>query len=58
MLDRLTGHAFYYCLNGYSGYNQILVAPKEQKKAILACLFGTFTYKRMSFGLYNAAATF
>jgi len=23
MLDRLAGYAFYYFLNGYSGYNQI-----------------------------------
>ena len=29
MLDRLTGHEFYYCLNGYLGHNHILIAPKN-----------------------------
>ena len=27
MLDRLAGHSHYYFLNGYSGYNQIAIAP-------------------------------
>ena len=31
MLDRLAGHSHYYCLDGYSGYNQIEKAPKDQE---------------------------
>ena len=27
MLDRLAGHSHYCFLNGYSGYNQIAIAP-------------------------------
>nr|XP_009780065.1 PREDICTED: uncharacterized protein LOC104229180 [Nicotiana sylvestris] len=26
------GHGFYYFLDGYSGYNQILIAPEDQEK--------------------------
>ena len=27
MLERIAGHAFYCFLDGYSGYNQIAIAP-------------------------------
>ncbi|KAH9698202.1 Endonuclease [Citrus sinensis] len=58
MLDRLAGHEFYCFLDGYSGYNQIPIAPKDQKKTTFTCPFGTFAYRRMPFGLCNAPATF
>ena len=29
MLERLAGQSFYYFLDGYSGYNQIVVDPKD-----------------------------
>ncbi|PIN02788.1 DNA-directed DNA polymerase [Handroanthus impetiginosus] len=32
MFDRLAGNEFYYFLNGYSGYNQIAIAPEDQEK--------------------------
>ncbi|XP_070675770.1 uncharacterized protein [Malus domestica] len=40
------------------GYNQILIAPEDQEKTTFTCPFGTFTYRRMPFGLCNAHATF
>ncbi|KAH9705550.1 hypothetical protein KPL70_011918 [Citrus sinensis] len=58
MLDRLAGHEFYCFLDGYSGYNQIPIAPKDQEKTTFTCPFGTFAYRRMPFGLCNAPATF
>ena len=30
MLERVTGHEFYYFLYGYSGYNQIETALEDQ----------------------------
>ena len=58
MLERLAGHAYYYFLHGYSRYNQIAIAPKNQEKTTFICPYGTFTYRRMPFGLYNTLATF
>ncbi|CAN6679406.1 unnamed protein product [Malus baccata var. baccata] len=58
MLERLVGYAFYCFLDGYSGYNQIVITPEDQEKTTFTCPFGTFAYRRMPFGLCNAPATF
>jgi hypothetical protein len=58
MVERLAGHEYYCFLDGYSGYNQIPVDPEDQEKTTFTCLFGTFAYRRMPFGLCNAPATF
>ncbi|CAN6728503.1 unnamed protein product [Malus baccata var. baccata] len=58
MLKRLAGHSFYCFLDGYSGYNQIVIALDDQEKTTFTCPFGTFAYRRMPFGLCNAPATF
>ena len=58
MLERLAGKSFYCFLDGYSGYNQIVIAPEDQEKTTFTCPFGTFAYRRMPFGLCNAPATF
>ncbi|KAM2012986.1 hypothetical protein ACFX1T_024754 [Malus domestica] len=51
MLERLAGHSFYCFLDGYSGYNQIVIAPEDQEKTTFTCPFGTFAYRRMPFAL-------
>jgi hypothetical protein len=53
MLERPANHSFCY-LDGYSGYHQILIHPDDQSKTTFTCPYGTFAYKRMSFGLCNA----
>ncbi|KAH9768606.1 hypothetical protein KPL71_011668 [Citrus sinensis] len=58
MLERLSGHSHYCFLDGYLGYNQIVIAPEDQEKMTFTCPFGTFAYRRMPFGLCNAPATF
>lgn len=58
MLDRLARREYYYFLDGYSGYNQIVIAPEDQHKTTFTCPFGTFAFRRMPFGLCNAPATF
>ena len=58
MLDRLAGHPHFCFLNGYFGYNQIAIAPEDQEKTTFTCPYGTFAFRRMSFGLCNALTTF
>ncbi|KAL9400967.1 hypothetical protein Peur_004816 [Populus x canadensis] len=58
MLERLAGKSFYCFLDGYSGYNQIVINPEDQEKTTFTCPFGTYAYRRMPFGLCNAPATF
>ena len=58
MLDRLAGHEYYCFLDGYSCYNQIAIAPEDQEKTTFTCPYGTFTFRRMPFGLCNAPGTF
>ena len=58
MLDRLAGHPHFCFLDGYSGYNQISIAPKDQEKTTFTCPYGTFDFRRIPFWLCNAPATF
>ncbi|KAG8490931.1 hypothetical protein CXB51_014112 [Gossypium anomalum] len=58
MLERLSGHMYYCFLDGLSGYFQIPIAPEDQEKTTFTCPYGTFSYRRMPFGLCNALATF
>ena len=58
MLERLAGHTHFCCLDGFSGFHQIPMAPEDQDKTTFTCLFGTFAYRHMPFGLCNAPAIF
>ncbi|GJX09967.1 reverse transcriptase domain-containing protein [Tanacetum coccineum] len=58
MFERLAGNEFYCFLDGFSGYFQIPIDPKDQEKTTFTCPYGTFAYRRMPFGLCNAPGTF
>ncbi|GJS10866.1 reverse transcriptase domain-containing protein [Tanacetum coccineum] len=58
MLERLVGNKYFCFLDGFSGYFQIPIDPMDQEKTTFTCLFGTYAYRRMPFGLCNAPATF
>jgi hypothetical protein len=58
MLERLANHSFFYFLDGYLGDLQILIHPDDQSKTTFTCPYETYAYHRMSFGLYNALASF
>ncbi|GJS30374.1 reverse transcriptase domain-containing protein [Tanacetum coccineum] len=58
MLERLAGNEFYCFLDGFSRYFQIPIDPQDQEKTTFICPYGTFTYRRMPFGLCNAPGTF
>ncbi|GJU10249.1 reverse transcriptase domain-containing protein [Tanacetum coccineum] len=42
MLERLAGNEFYCFLDGFSGYFQIPIEPKDQEKTTFTCPYGTF----------------
>ena len=58
MLERLARQSYYYFLDGYSSYNQIVMDPKDQEKIAFTYTFGVFAYRRMPFSLCNAPTTF
>nr|GEZ06819.1 reverse transcriptase domain-containing protein [Tanacetum cinerariifolium] len=58
MLERLTGNQYCCFLDGFSGYFQIPIDPKDQEKTTFTCPYRTFAYRRMPFGLCNAPGTF
>ncbi|GJR90170.1 reverse transcriptase domain-containing protein [Tanacetum coccineum] len=58
MLERLAGNEYYYFLDGFSGYFQIPIDPKDQEKTTFTCRYITFAYRRMPFGLCNDLGTF
>eukprot|EP00253_Pinus_taeda_P035930 PITA_35930 len=58
VLDTLAGKKYFSFLDGFSGYNQIQIAPEDQDKTTFTCPWGTFAYRVLPFGLCNAPATF
>lgn len=58
MLDRLAGNDYFCFLDGYSGYNQIIIAIEDQKKKTFTYPYGSFAFQPMPFGLSNAPGTF
>lgn len=45
-------------LDGFSSYNQVLVAKQDRYKTAFTTPWGTQAYVRMPFGLMNAGTTF
>nr|GEY96511.1 reverse transcriptase domain-containing protein [Tanacetum cinerariifolium] len=58
ILERLARNQYYCFLDGFSGYFQIPIDPKDQEKTTFTCPYGSFAYRRMPFGLCNAPGTF
>ena len=45
-------------LDGFYGYNQIMVHPDDQEKTTFTTPWGTFMYEKIPFRLMNAGETF
>ncbi|XP_017979868.1 PREDICTED: uncharacterized protein LOC108662797 [Theobroma cacao] len=58
LVDNTTKHALFLFMDGFSGYNQIKMAPEDMEKRTFVTMWGTFCYKVMPFGLKNAGATY
>ena len=58
LLQMVSGSEMFSLLDGFSGYNQVLVAEEDRLKTTFRTKWGTFAYRRMPFGLINAAQHF
>ena len=58
ILQMVSGCELFSLLDRFLGYNQVLVAEEDRLKTTFRTRWGTFTYRRMPFGLINARAMF
>ena len=58
LLDAKAGHECFFFMDGYSGYNKILMDPVDAPKTTFRTPFGNYFYRVMPFGLKNANATY
>ncbi|KAL5576142.1 hypothetical protein UlMin_017841 [Ulmus minor] len=58
LIDATAGHEMFSFMDGFSGYNQIKMAPEDAEKTAFRTPFGNFHYVVMPFGLKNAGATY
>jgi hypothetical protein len=58
ILQNIVGSQRMSMLDGFSGYNQIMVHPDDQEKTTFTTPWGTFMYAKIPFGLMNAGETF
>nr|GEZ46413.1 retrovirus-related Pol polyprotein from transposon 17.6 [Tanacetum cinerariifolium] len=57
-LSDIQGNEYYCFLDGFSGYFQIPIDPRDQEKTTFTYPYRTFAYHRMPLGLCNAPGTF
>ncbi|PKU81468.1 RNA-directed DNA polymerase [Dendrobium catenatum] len=58
MVDIASSHIVFSFMDGSSGYNQIKMAPEDERNTAFRSPIGIFYYKVMPFGLKNAGATY
>jgi hypothetical protein len=58
IVDDCAGSEIFSLMDGFSGYNQINIAPEDQHKTSFICPWGTFAYRKLPFSLKNAGSTF
>lgn len=58
LVDNIARYGLFSFMDGFSGYNQIKMAPEDMEKTTFITPCGTFCYKVMPFGLKNAEVTY
>ena len=58
LVDNTANYKVFSFMDGFSGYNQIKMAPEDMEKTSFITPWGTFCYRVMPFGLKNAGATY
>jgi hypothetical protein len=57
LLQTVSSFEIFSLLDGFLGYNQVLVSEEDCVKTTFRTKGGNFSYKRMTFGLINARET-
>ena len=58
LIDSTAGHVMLSFMDGFSSYNQIMMASEDREKTSFITKWGTYCYRVMSFGLKNVGATY
>ena len=58
LINSTTGHAMFSFMDGFSGYNQIRMAPRGMEKIAFRTPIGNFYHTMMPFKLKNASAAY
>ena len=58
LVDNTTSSALISFMDGFSGYNQIKMAPRDMTKTTFTMEWGIYCYIVMPFGLKNVSATY
>ena len=58
LVDNTAQHKVFSFMDGFSGYNQVKVAPEDMEKTTFVTQWGTYCSKVMPLGLKNAGATY
>jgi hypothetical protein len=58
LVDSTSGYELLSFMDGFFGYNQILMHPQDREKTAFITDRGLYCYKVMPFGLKNAGATY
>ena len=58
ILQRVVGSQRMSMLDGFLGYNQVVVHPDDQEKTTFTTPWGTFMHVKMTFGLMNVGDSF
>ena len=58
LVDNMASSALMSFMDGFLGYNQIKIAPKDMTKTTFTTEWGIYCYTVMPFGLKNAGATY
>ena len=58
LVDSIAGHAMLSFMDGFTGYNQIMMAPRDREKTSFITKWDTYCYRVTPFGLKNTGATY
>jgi len=58
VIEKVVGSNKMSMIDGFSGYNQIVVHKDDKENTTITTMWGTFMYDKMPFGLMNEGDTF